>query len=77
MPAHWIQTPYCTVNLAQVCRIEYRRTDVSRDEICGFNLWMADGTAITLYHGDLGFEKVAAELSEQGIELALGAATSE
>jgi hypothetical protein len=77
MAARWIQTPYCTVNLAQVCRIEYRRTDVSREEISGFDLCMADGTVITLYHGDAGFEKVAAELSGQGVVLALGAARSE
>jgi hypothetical protein len=77
MAARWIQTPYCTVNLTQVCRIEYRRTDVSREEISGFDLCMADGTVITLHYGDAGFEKVAAELSEQGIELALRAATGE
>jgi hypothetical protein len=73
----WISTPYCTVNLSQVCRIEYHRRDVSRDEICGFDLHMVDGTVITLYHGDAGFERVAAELSEQGVVLALGPATSE
>jgi hypothetical protein len=55
------------VNLAQVCRIDYRRTDVARDEVSGFDLYMVDGTVITLYQGDAGFEKVAAELSEQGI----------
>jgi hypothetical protein len=49
----------------------YRRI---RDEICGFDLCMVDGTVITLYHGDAGFENVAGELSEQGIVLALGAA---
>jgi hypothetical protein len=36
----WIATPYCTVNLAHVCRIEYRRTDVSRAEINGFHLYL-------------------------------------
>jgi hypothetical protein len=77
MSTRWIQTPYCTVNLAHVCRIEYRRSDVSREEINGFDLCMADGTVITLYYGDAGFEKVAAELSGQGIELALHAAASE
>jgi hypothetical protein len=73
----WIATPYSAVNLTQVSRIEYRRTDVSRDEVCGFDLHMVDGTVITLYHGDAGFDKVAAELSEQGVDLALGAAASE
>jgi hypothetical protein len=77
MSARWIPTPYSAVNLAQVCRIEYRRSDVSRDEICGFDLCMADGTVITLYYGDAGFDQVAKELSEQGIELALGAATGQ
>jgi hypothetical protein len=77
MSARWTPTPYSAVNLTQVCRIEYRRTDVSRDEVSGFDLCMADGTVITLYYGDAGFEKVAGELSEQSIELALGAATGE
>jgi hypothetical protein len=65
------------VNLTQVCRIEYRRTDVSRDEVCGFDRYMVDGTVITLYHGDAGFERVAVELSDQAIVLALGPAMSE
>jgi hypothetical protein len=77
MPARWIPTPYSAVNLTQVCRIECRRTDVSHEEISGFDLCMADGTVITLHYGDAGFERVAAGLKEQGIELALGAATSE
>jgi hypothetical protein len=77
MPARWIPTPYSAVNLTQVCRIEYRRTDVSRDEICGFDLCMVDGTVITLYHGDAGFDQVAGELGEQGVVLALGTATGE
>jgi hypothetical protein len=77
MAARWIRTPYSAVNLTQVCRIEYRRTDVSRDEVCGFDLYMVDGTVITLYHGDAGFENVAGELSEQDIVLALVPATSE
>jgi hypothetical protein len=77
MATRWIQTPYCAVNLAQVCRIEYHRADVSRAEVCGFDLHMADGIVITLDHGDAGFENVAAELSEQGIVLALGSATGE
>jgi hypothetical protein len=50
---------------------------VSRDEVCGFDLYMVDGTVITLYYGDAGFEGVAGELKEQGIELALGPATNE
>jgi hypothetical protein len=77
MATRWIQTPYCTVNLAQVCRIEYRRSDVSREEINGFDLCMADGTVITLYYGDAGFAQVAAALKEQGVDLKWGAAASE
>ena len=77
MATRWISTPYSTVNMTQVCRIEYHRTDVGRDEVCGFDLHMVDGTVITLYYGDAGFEKVAEELSEQGVVLALRAATIE
>src|SRR5262249_24307145 len=68
----WISTPYCTVNLSQVCRIDYHRSNASREEICGFDLCMADGTVVTLYWGDVGFEEVASELNEQGVRLALG-----
>ena len=71
MSARWIATPYCAVNLAQVCRVEYRRSDVSRAEINGFDLYLVDGTAVTLDRGDNGFERVVAELCEQGIELEL------
>jgi hypothetical protein len=69
--ARWIATPYCAVNLAQVCRIEYRRSDVSREEINGFDLCLADGTVITLYWGDAGFEQVVQELGEAGIGVAV------
>jgi hypothetical protein len=65
------------VNLSQVCRIEYRRRDVSRDEICGFDLCMSDGTVVTLYYGDVGFREVAADLNEHGVRLALGPARGE
>jgi hypothetical protein len=51
--------------LPQVCRIEYRRNDVSREEIRGFDLRMADGTVVTLYDGDAGFEQVAEELKSR------------
>ena len=74
MAARWIHTGHSAVNLAQVCRIEYRRNDVSCKEICGFDLYLVDGTAVTLYWGDAGFEQVAEELREQGIELILGPA---
>jgi hypothetical protein len=77
MPARWIQTPYCTVNLAQVCRIEYRRTDVSREQINGFDLYLTDGTAVTLERGDGAFERVIGELREQGIEVTVETETSE
>jgi hypothetical protein len=77
MATRWISTPYCAVNMTQVCRIEYHRIDVSREEVCGFDLHMVDGTVITLDHGDAGFEKVAGELREQGVVLALRAGTSE
>jgi hypothetical protein len=77
MAARWIAAAYCAVNLAQVCRIEYRRSDVSREEICGFDLCLVDGTVITLYYGDAGFEQVAEELKEQDVALALGPAASE
>ena len=50
------------MNLTQVCRIEYRRSYVSRDEINGFDLYLTDGTAVTLERGDSGFERVVAEL---------------
>jgi hypothetical protein len=76
MAARWIATAYCAVNLAQVCRIAYRRSDVSHEEICGFDLYLVDGTVITLYYGDAGFEQVAEELKEQGVMLVLGPATS-
>ena len=72
MAARWIHIGHSAVNLAQVCRIEYRRNDVSCKEICGFDLYLVDGTAVTLYWGDAGFEQVAEELREQGIELILG-----
>ena len=71
MSARWIAAQYCVVNLAQVCRIEYRRTDVSRAEINGFDLYLVDGTAVTLERSDNGFGLVVAELCEQGIELAV------
>jgi hypothetical protein len=67
----WIRTPYCAVNLAQVCRIEYRRSDVSREEINGFDLYLVDGTAVALERGDNGFERLVAELREQGVEVAV------
>jgi hypothetical protein len=50
---------------------------VSREEICGFDLCMADGTVVTLYDGDAGFEQVAEELKEKGVALALGPGASE
>jgi hypothetical protein len=59
------------VNLAQVCRIEYRRSDVSREEINGFDLYLVDGTAVALERGDNGFERLVAELREQGVEVAV------
>jgi hypothetical protein len=65
------------VNLAQICRIEYRRSDVSREAINGFDLYLADGTAVTLEPGDGAFERVMEELNEQGVVLALGPAPSE
>jgi hypothetical protein len=65
------------MNLTQVCRIEYRRSDVSRDEINGFDLYLTDGTAVTLERGDSGFERVVAELREQGIEVTVETETSE
>src|SRR5215471_4547470 len=52
MAARWIHTGHSAVNLAQVCRIEYRRNDVSCKEICGFDLYLVDGTAVTLYWGE-------------------------
>jgi hypothetical protein len=76
MATRWIAAAHSAVNLAQVCRIEYRRTDVSREEICGFDLYLVDGTVITLYYGDAGFEQVAEELKAQGVVLVLGPATS-
>src|SRR5262245_47864996 len=42
----WIALANCAVNLAQVCRIEYRRRDVPREEIDGFDLYLAGGTAV-------------------------------
>ena len=69
--SRWIATPYCAVNLAQVCRIEYRRGDMSRKEINGFDLYLTDGTAVTLERGDSGFDRVIAELHQQGIEVAV------
>jgi hypothetical protein len=77
MSPHWIATSYCVVNLVQVCRIEYRRSDGSREEICGFDLCLADGTVVTLYWGDVGFDQVAEGLKEQGVVLALRPTTSE
>jgi hypothetical protein len=59
------------VNLAQVCRIEYHRSDVSRKEINGLDLYLTDGTAVTLERGDGAFERVIGELREQGIEVAV------
>jgi len=61
MSPHWIPT-----------RIEYLRSDVSREEIDGFDLYLADGTAVTLERGDGAFEQVLAELRDQEIELAVG-----
>jgi len=72
MSPHWIPTSYCVVNLAQVCRIEYLRSDASREEIDGFDLYLADGTAVTLERGDGAFEQVLAELRDQEIEVAVG-----
>ena len=46
MSPHWIATPYCVVNLAQVCRIECRCSDVSREEINGFDLYLTDAIAV-------------------------------
>jgi hypothetical protein len=77
MSARWIQTPDCAVNLAQVCRIEYRRSDVSREEINGFDLYLTDGTAVTLERGDGAFERVMAELKEQGIAVMVETAADE
>ena len=72
MSPHWIPTSYCVVNLAQVFRIEYLRSDLSREEIDGFDLYLADGTAVTLERGDAAFEQVLAELRDQEIEVAVG-----
>ena len=66
----WIATPYCAVNLSQVCRIEYHRSDISRQEINGLDLWFVDRTTVTLGQGENGFEQVVAELRKQGIEVA-------
>src|SRR5262245_19535167 len=67
----WIATPYCAVNLSQVCRIEYHRSDISRQEINGLDLWLVDRTTVTLEQGENGFEQVVAELRKQGIEVAV------
>jgi hypothetical protein len=48
----WIATPYSVFNLAQVCRIEYRRSDVSAAAINGFDLYLVYGAAVTLEPGD-------------------------
>jgi hypothetical protein len=61
--------------MTQVCRFEYRVT-TSRDQICGLDLYMVDGTVITLYYGDAGFERVAEELNDQGFNLSLGPTTT-
>jgi hypothetical protein len=50
---------------------------MSREEICGFDLHLVDGTVITVYYGDAGFDQVSAQLSEQSDVLALGPVTSE
>src|SRR5215510_8374349 len=42
------------------------RSDVSREEINGFELYLVDGTAVALERGESGFERVVAELREQG-----------
>jgi hypothetical protein len=55
-----------------VCRIEYRRSDVSRKEINGFDLYLVDGTAVTLERGDGGFERVVSELRDQGVDVVVG-----
>jgi hypothetical protein len=47
---------------------------VYREGISGFDLYLIDGTAVTLDYGDAGFDQVAEELSEQGVALALGPA---
>jgi hypothetical protein len=44
----------------------------SREEIDGFDLYLADGTAVTLERGDGAFEQVLAELRDQEIEVAVG-----
>lgn len=67
----WIALANCAVNLAQVCRIEWRRSDMSRAEVNGFDLFLVDGTAVTLEQGENGFEQVVAELRKQGIEVAV------
>jgi hypothetical protein len=37
---------------------------MSREEIDGFDLYLTDGTAVTLERGDGGFERVVVELRE-------------
>jgi len=67
----WIAIAYCAVNLSQVCRIEYHRRDISRQQINGFDLWLVDRTTVTLEQGENGFEQVVAELRKHGIEVAV------
>jgi hypothetical protein len=61
----------------QVCRIKWRRSDVSKAEINGMDLFFVDSTAVTLEAGDVGFAQVAGELRAQGVEVAVEDGTSE
>jgi len=68
----WINTPTAAVNLALVCRVEFRYSNIAAsDEIDGFILFMVDSNTLTLFFNECGFQEMADELAEQCFTLSL------
>jgi hypothetical protein len=69
---NWINAPNAIVNMAQVCRIEFRYTDVQQgDEVDGFVLYFANGNTATVFYDEVGFTEIADALDDQGFVLTL------
>ena len=71
----WINTPTAAINMAQVCKIEFRYTDITNsDEVNGFDLYFADGNTLTVRADDCGFADINDVLEEDGFVLNIGGA---